>query len=132
MAPAFKDIFNVYKPLYLVHSEFNLRSHISRMRELHPDWSEAQLKCVLYWQPRSRKEMMERVKRALTITGSNTWDSCPEGKGVNVFATAAISGLKLQRTKSIDTCRHITIIGSELIKRIEFENEIPKVRLAGY
>jgi hypothetical protein len=48
---------------------------------------------------------------AIKILSTNTNTICPEGMGVNVFATAIKAGLTLDKTKSIDICRHIALIG---------------------
>lgn len=110
-APLVHRYFDLTRPLYLVHSEFDLLSHIERMREKRPDWSDLQLKCVLYWQNKSRKQMIERVSEAVKILRTDRMTACPEAMGVNVFATSYISGLKLERTRDIKICRHITLIG---------------------
>ncbi len=53
-------LFDLNRPLYFVHSEFNLSEHIDRMRRKHPSWSYHQCKCVLYWQSTSRNQLKER------------------------------------------------------------------------
>lgn len=105
------EYFNLEKPLYFVHSEFDLKAHAERMKERHPNWSDRQCRCVLYWQPKSRKQMKERVGYACSALKTNRVAACPEAMGVNVFATARLSGLHLDKTKSINTCRHISLIG---------------------
>ena len=117
-APMAAIYFDITKPLYFVHSEFDLSAHIVRMKLRNPDWSERQCKCVLYWQGTSRKQMRERVKIAIFELGTNAQTACPEGMGVNVYATARLSGLKMDRIKGMKVCRHITLIGS----RRHFQN----------
>ena len=113
-APMVDEYFELSKPLYIVHSEFDFYGHVEKMRAKHPEWSDRQCACVLYWQGTSRKQMKERVARAMWELGTNASASCPEAMGVNVYATALLSGLKLDRIRHLKTCRHITIIGSKL------------------
>jgi len=110
--PMAKFIFDVSKPLYFVHSEFNLESHVFRMKKRNPHWSNLQCKCVLYWQGTSRKQMKERVKDAMWSLATNIFSDCPEGMGVNVYVTARLSGLKLERIRHLKTCRHISLLGT--------------------
>ena len=49
-APLFDRFFDTSKPIYAIVNEFDLGSHVERLRVKHPDWSERQLRCVLYWQ----------------------------------------------------------------------------------
>jgi len=110
-APWIYDYFNTLRPMYLVHSEFDLAAHVELMKQRHPDWSDRQCRCVLYWQSKSRKQMKERVFCAVNLLKTNRITACPEAMGLNVFATAAVSGLKMERTRSVCICRHVSLIG---------------------
>jgi len=110
-APFISDIMDLRRPVYVAFSEFNLSAHIFRMQIKHPNWSDRQCRCVLYWQGTSRKQMRIRVKIAKFFGGGNLVLECPEAHGVNVYATCAYSGLKLQRIKNLETCRHVALIG---------------------
>lgn len=110
-APWLDNYFDTARPMYLVHSEFDLDGHVEAMKNKHPQWSERQCRCLLYWQPRSRKQMMMRAHGAMLFLGCNAVSACPEAMGLNVFATAAIAGLKLDRTRNIKTARHVCLIG---------------------
>ena len=105
------EVLDLDRPIYAVHSEFNLSAHVARMRLKHPDWTDRQLKCVLYWQGTSRKQLRERISTAIEATGCNYITTCPEAQGLNVFATCQVNGLKLDRTKTLEVCRHVAIIG---------------------
>ena len=113
-APFVGDYFDLTRELYFVYSEFDLASHVKSMKEKHPTWSDLQCKCVLYWQAKNRKILKERTVIALRLLRTNQATACPEGMCVNVFATAALSGLRLDKTKAISTCRHIALIGYSL------------------
>ena len=110
-APKIKDYFDLSQPLYLVHSEFDLAGHQSKMKESHPDWSLRQCRCVLYWQSSSRKQLKERIAAANSLLNLNTIAMVPEAMGVNVYATARLSGLNLERIKGLKTCRHVALVG---------------------
>lgn len=113
-APMVQTVFDISKPLYLVHSEFDLKSHVGRMQSSHPEWSDRQCRCVLYWQPHSRKQLKDRVRMARFVLGTNIETSCPEGMGVNVYATARLSGLYLGKIKTLFICRHVALLGWRL------------------
>jgi len=110
-APMVDEYFDLSKPLYFVHSEFDFTAHIKKMRTKHPEWSGRQCQCVLYWQGTSRKQMKERVEKAIWLLRTNASASCPEAMGVNVYATARWSGLHLDRIRDLKICRHTTLIG---------------------
>ncbi len=108
------EVLNLDAPMYLVHSEFNLQAQVERMKSKHPKWSDLQARCVLYWQDTSRKQMRFRSQLARQRTGTNVALFCPEGRGVNVYATARISGLHLERIRDLKTCRHVALLGFAL------------------
>lgn len=110
-APHVSVYFDLSKPLYFIHSEFDLKTHEKKMKVGHPGWSNRQCRCLLYWQGSSRKQMNQRVYSAIDILGTNRHTTCPEAMGVNVFVTAKNSGLTLDKTRHINTARHITLMG---------------------
>jgi len=108
-----EEYFDLSWPLFLVHSEFDLVAHVERMRTKFPEWTDKQLRCVLYWQNVSRKQLKERVAKAAGLLGTNTVATIPEAMGVNVYATASFAGLKLERIRSLKICRHVALIGTQ-------------------
>lgn len=113
-APRAQDIFNLDQSLYLVHSEFDLLAHASRMQNRHPHWSDRQCRCVLYWQGTSRRQLKDRCWQASWTDEKLIYTLIPEAMGVNIYATAALSGLKLERIKNITTVRHVALLGNKL------------------
>ena len=105
------DILDMSRPLYIVHSEFDLGRHVKRMKSKHPEWTDRQCRCVLYWQGTSRKQLRERVRIAQHITGCNIISYCPEGQGINLYATCLKNGLKLEKIRHLSICRHIALLG---------------------
>ena len=113
-APHVSDYFDLSRPLYLVNSEFDLDAHARRMAKEHPHWTARQCRCVLYWQSTSRRHMRERAKAVMTWLGLNAMAEVPEAMGVNVYATARLSGLKLERIRNLSICRHVAMVGTGL------------------
>ncbi len=111
------DVLDLQKPHYFIHSEFDLAAHMAKMLERHPHWTERQCHCVLYWQGTSRAQLKNRIIAALRLTRCRWVTACPEAFGVNVFATiqkrSNKTGLILDPTATIETCRHVALIGSK-------------------
>ena len=108
--PFVLDLLDESKKMYLVYSEFNLDNHVEKMRFKFPTWSERQLRNVLYWQPTSKKQLRERCTIACEIFGCRYVLTKGEAYGVNFYATAFHSGLKLERIKELKINRHIAIV----------------------
>jgi len=89
-------VFDLTTPVYVVYNRFNLGDHVTNMINKHPDWSEAQLKCVLYWQSKARKELKNKVNIYLKSNKDLVANYCPEGNGVNVTETMKQIGIKLK------------------------------------
>src|SRR5512145_2473878 len=91
-----EDYFDMSQPLWAIWNVYPIGEHVQKMRATHPDWSERQLSCVLYWQPTARKQLEAEIasfKRAhpeLAVT------RCPEAMGLNVTETLASVGIVLE------------------------------------
>ena len=105
------DVLDVEKPMWLVHSEFDLEAWGQKMADRHPEWTRRQCRNVLYWQPKSRKQLKERMLFACRCVDFRWATTCPEAYGVNVYATARISGLILEPIKALKVCRHVALLG---------------------
>ncbi|TET67567.1 MAG: hypothetical protein E3J56_12655 [Candidatus Aminicenantes bacterium] len=105
------EVMDLRKPIFIAFSEFDLSSHIQRMRKRHPEWSERQLRNVLYWQGTSRKEMRHWARIAQSYGCGDLVLTCPEAHGVNVYATCFCSGLKIQKIRELSICRHVALVG---------------------
>lgn len=97
-APKFADVFDLAQPFVAVVQSFDLAAHVERMRRIHPTWSKGQLACCLYWQGGVRKLLRVEVTKALGHVGCSGQlvTYCPEGMGVDVTATLAAVGVKLE------------------------------------
>lgn len=94
--PLLYDVFHRIGEFWLVWNRFDLGAHVARMREKHPDWSERQLYCCLYWQPRARKALAAQIREFRIIHPGLKITTCPEAMGVNVTATMRAVGVTLE------------------------------------
>jgi hypothetical protein len=99
-APKLQDYFDLRFPTYAIWNVFALGDHVRAMQDKHPDWSDRQLYCCLYWQPRARKdldvEIQEFLKHGSRLLAAKTIVKCPEAMGLNVTATMKLLGFELE------------------------------------
>lgn len=95
-APRFDKLVDIEKPVYCIVNRFDLHIHAKIMKRRHPEWSEAQIYCCLYWQGKARKQLRLRVESFLKDNPGHTALYCPEGSAVDVVATVAQFGLELE------------------------------------
>lgn len=110
-SPYITEVLDLKKPVYLVFSEFDLAAHVEVMRAKHFDWTDRQLRNVLYWQRRSKKQAMIRAVEIARIVGANKLIPMGESYGVQLYKTCAHVGLKLERIKGLKICRHVVLVG---------------------
>jgi len=116
--PFILDVLDTNKPTYIAFSTFDLAAHVAKMKDRHPDWTDRQLKNVLYWQPASRKLLREKIKLAQDMTECDLVITCPEAMGVNVYMTCRVSGLILEPIKYLNTCHHVALVGFKKHTRV--------------
>jgi len=94
------DIIDKDKPVLCVYNKFPFGEHVAKMKKLHPEWSQKQCECCLYWQGTARKQLKEKIKRAVDGRGlfGNTLEilTTPEACGVDVTATMKRIGIDLE------------------------------------
>lgn len=90
-------IIDLNKDVYVIYNVFDFEGHIAKMRSAHPNWTDKQLKCCLYWQPAARCVLKTEVASFLY---SQLEDIAiiytPEACGVNITATMASIGINLE------------------------------------
>lgn len=84
------------KPVWAVWSKFNIHDHVERMRSLHPEWTDRQLNCCLYWQPKARQVLKREVTTFLSQHIGIKTVTCPEASGVVLTPTMAQVGIELE------------------------------------
>lgn len=95
-APRYDVAFDLSAPVFAVVNEFGFKAHTDRMGVKHPEWSERQVRCVLYWQGTARKQLKEALEPILALLPDYVANWCPEGMGVDVTATLNAAGVGLE------------------------------------
>lgn len=100
-AQRLKDKYDLSYPSYLIYIKFNLKKQKERMKSIHPEWTDKQCKCLLYWQ-NSVKKILEKEARhfAYGFTYSKycrDYELIPEAMGLNVFESMKYHGIILER-----------------------------------
>ena len=93
------DVFDLDKGFWIVWIEFNFESHVNRMCKNHPDWTQRQLECCLYWQGQANKNLRVEIQDVgYYLQGRGVWKvtTCPEAMGVNVTETMKKIGIELE------------------------------------
>ncbi len=90
------EILDFNNDMYIVYTEFDIKSHVENMRNKHPNWTERQLYCCLYWQPKARKIHKRNIENATWEMESIKIILCPEAHGVNVTDTMKNVGIELE------------------------------------
>ena len=96
------EVLDLSKPVYLIANRYAFGEHVERMRGLHPEWSQRQLECCLYWQGTARKQLKEELERFkdtrewIADARSLTILTTPEACGVDVTATMKSVGIDLE------------------------------------
>lgn len=78
----FFDVFD--SDFYLIFTEFDLATHVKKMKKRHPKWTDRQLYCCLYWQGTARKNLKAEIERARKLLPHHRIADNPEAMGVNV------------------------------------------------
>ena len=89
------DVLDLSNPVYVAYTSFDLGAHVERMRARHPDWSDRKLRCCLYWQGTARKALWKKIEAFLETRPGLLALTCPEACGVDVTASMALIGVKL-------------------------------------
>jgi predicted metal-binding protein len=95
-APMIERVIDLAKPVWLLAIPFDLGTHVRRMGERHPEWTERQKANLLYWQAAVRKKLFESatyIPRGLIDT---VVVRIPEACGVDMTATCANAGITLE------------------------------------
>ena len=102
-AKLFDKYFDLNYPVYAIYNVFDFKSHVEKMRK-NPkciSWSEHQLKCLLYWQPKARKKLLVGIKefiKEFNIKQKLEYEmvTCPEAMGINITETMRNVGIELE------------------------------------
>lgn len=95
-APIISNVIDIERPVWAIYNVFPIGKHIEKMRIKHPEWSQRQLTCCLYWQGTARKQLRVLVRQFLQRHPDYHVVGCPEAQGVNVTATMQGVGIALE------------------------------------
>lgn len=117
-APKLYTFIDKDQPIYVVYNIYDFGAHVKRMKDKHPEWSERQLACCLYWQGTARKELRIKIVEFLRpiSPGRTKIIGCPEACGVNITATMRKIGEHLEwppKTKTYQVVLAGTLIGEK-------------------
>ena len=110
-APLIEDVIDLAKPTWVVWSTFDLGRHVEDLRLRRPSWSDRQLRCCLYWQPKARAILRTVITDFLLEHLGQHILWTPEACGVNVTATMARAGDTLEWPPR-DTTYQVVVAGS--------------------
>lgn len=111
--PHIEDMFDIPQGFWVICVEFDFATYVNRMAERHPDWSQRQKECCLYWQRTANKMLHEAVADVeYYLEGTGNWKTtyCPEAMGVNVTATMKNLGVVLEWPPK-NIVRKVALIG---------------------
>ena len=94
-APKFADRFDVSE-VWAIWNVFDFGAHCSRMRDRHPEWSQRQVECCLYWQGTARKQLEGEIEWFVWLHPGLTVTRCPEAMGVNITGTLRQLDIELE------------------------------------
>ena len=103
-------LFNLSKQHWFVVVDFDLAEHVRKMKLKHPDWSDSQLRCVLYWQGKVRSQLKKATLEFVRQHPGTIYSACPEAMGVNVFRTCHRHGLMMKKNPQ-NTVYKVTLVG---------------------
>jgi len=99
-AKFFDKVYDVDKGIWIAWIGFDFASYCRKMRRKHPDWSQQQVECCLYWEGKADKMLRDEVgDLAYNLSGTGeAWQVtfCPEAMGVNVTETMKLVGVELE------------------------------------
>ena len=123
-APMFDDFFDMSGDFWMGVEKFELGEHVKRMIALHPDWTDKQARCCLYWQNGVRKRLRTDTELFISLLlpdliniddgdGEYDYTMLPEAMGMNVIATALRHDIPI-KARPVDAIHKISIVGRRL------------------
>lgn len=92
-----QETFSADRPVYAIINQFDFAGHVEKMHLTHPQWSQRQLECCLYWQQTARKELNKALDEFELFHGHTYFIvTCPEAHGMNVTETVKPLGIELE------------------------------------
>jgi len=92
--PPNRPLFALRPPYFAIINEFDLASHLERLRAQHPQWTEPQFECRLRWI--AGRELAAELSQFRLSYPLLSTDTCPEASGVDVTGTLRRAGVVLE------------------------------------
>jgi hypothetical protein len=106
-----ENIFDLNRDLYFVTEEFDLKSHVEKMKLSHPTWTSIQLKNLLYWQGGVRKRLKEKTEAFIKENNPTMiYTLLPEAMGVMVINTSLKIGIPIEKSP-VNKVIKISLVG---------------------
>ena len=78
-----KSKLDNYNFFYLIYAIFDLKTHKKRMYDKHPEWSERQASCLLYWQNSVKKHLKDFIFEIFSNNPYSSFYLFGSGSGFN-------------------------------------------------
>jgi len=88
---------------HVVTETFDLASHVSKMKNKHPNWSNSQARCLLYWQTGVRSRLKKKAEALKESLHAQMILDIPEAHGINVFKMMSRLGISLKANPDLVT-----------------------------
>ena len=109
-----------YKHFYLIYAKFNLQEYKKSMLESHPNWSDKQATCLLYWQNSVKRILRDYIMK--TFLSHPTFDffllGCGSGFNRGFFKMQKIYSMEAVGVNVFQTLRNNNIAFEIKPKRI--------------
>ena len=109
----FDRLFDMSQPFWAIWTVFPIGEHMEKMRAAHPDWSERQTRCCLYWQKGARAKLGEEIRLFEIGHAGLMVTRCPEAMGINITETFRRIGIELE-WPPVNAALQIALAGSPL------------------
>jgi len=110
-----ENVLDLSSDIFVVWNCFALGAHVERMRKKHPEWSDRQCRCCLYWQGTARKQLEVCIQTFRRSTRGRNLIAvrCPEACGVDVTETMASVGIELEWPPK-NIVRQVALLGKRV------------------
>ncbi len=109
------DVLDLSQPTFVIYTEIPLGKHVAKLKAKHPDWTQRQLECCLYWQTKARQNLLQAIKDLVKLYPSLFIAASPEAMGINVTETMRRAGVQLEWPPAARTY-HVVVARTRLAK----------------
>lgn len=93
-----------FEHFYLVYAVFDFKAYKQLRRAEHPDWTDRQVACVLYWQHSVKKRLKDFIEKTRTHNTTSIYVlAC--GSGMNLSFQANVGSMELASINVFSTLK---------------------------